>query len=626
MPPVLIYLFLNVYVPAIFFYFSGITHMQVLVINSGSSSIKLEVFDMDNRRSVHGLRAEKIPAQPTIKLDGAALAYTGELSFDAVLEFCLRSLASVINGKIDAIGHRVVHGGTEFIQPTRLHEAVLAKLETLIPLVPLHLPANLAGIRMAEKLFPEIPNIAVFDTAFHQTLPSRARQYAIPKALAEKHRIRRYGFHGMSHKFVAEQAAAFLKTDWMQLRMITCHLGNGASVCAIEFGRSVEVSMGMSALEGLVMGTRSGDIDPGLFSYIARQENISLEAVEEILYKKSGLLGLSGTTNDMRDILAQAEAGNEDCRTAIQVFCHRLKKYIGAFTAVMGGMDVLVFTGGIGENSAEIRNRVCQHMELFGIIMDEDRNRDVKLTDANNAALISAGNSRVHVLAVLTDEELSIAHDTQKIITELNKVNTEKKIPIAVSARHVHLCRETLDALFGKGYELTPMKPLSQPGQFAANETVTLTGPKNKIEQVRILGPLRPKDQVEISRTDEFFLGLDAPVRESGHTENTPGMTLTGPYGSAHLQTGVICAWRHIHMHPDDAKEFGVQDKDIVSVDVDDPDRPLTFHNVLIRVSDKFRLEMHIDTDEGNAAEIRSGETGELLLTKSEGKLLKRHV
>lgn len=600
--------------------------MQILVINSGSSSIKLEVFDMPARCTVHQLRAEKIPAAPHIRLDGAELAYGGLGDFEDILEFCLRAILAACSEPIDAVGHRVVHGGTAFSQPARLEAAVLDQLEELIPLVPLHLPANLTGIRMGMRLIPGVPHVAVFDTAFHQTLPKRARQYAIPHELATKLQIRRYGFHGMSHKYVAEKAAEFLQVDWKQLRIITCHLGNGASVCAVEFGRSVEVSMGMSALEGLVMGTRSGDIDPGLIPYIARREQISLDAVEDLLYKRSGLLGMSGLSNDMRDILKAAESGDEHCREAISLFCHRVKKYIGAFTAVMGGLDVLVFTGGIGENSAEIRQRICQNLGLFGISLDDDRNRDVRLSDEDPVRDIASENARVRVLAVLTDEELSIAQDTLKIAGEQHQVKPLRPIPIAVSARHVHLCRASLDILFGKDYELTELKPLSMPGQFAANETVTITGPKHKIDQVRILGPLRPADQVEISRTDEFFLGIDAPVRESGHTENSPGILLTGPAGSLQLKEGVICAWRHIHMHPDDALAFGVKDKDIVSVDVDDPERPLTFHNVLIRVSEKFRLEMHIDTDEGNAAEIRPGESGALLLTRSSGSITRRNV
>jgi acetate kinase len=287
---------------------------------------------------------------------------------------------------------------------------------------------------------------------------------------------------------------------------------------------------------------------------------------------------------------------------------------------------VLLFTAGIGENSPEIRNRVCQGLEFLGIMLDDDKNKSAKLSGEKEVVNISDENSRVKILVIRTDEQLAIALEAQKIIEEKNKVNCVPKIPIAISARHVHLTRETVDVLFGKDYELTEYKPLSQPGQYAANETVTIVGKKNKIENVRILGPLRPKDQVEISKTDEFFLGVDAPIRESGHLDGTPGITLIGTKGTVTLKEGVIIALRHIHMHPSDAELFGVKDHDIVSVEVDDEDRPLTFKNVVIRVSDKFKLEMHIDTDEGNAAEIKSGEEGVLMSCKQSVSLQAKNV
>jgi acetate kinase len=384
--------------------------------------------------------------------------------------------------------------------------------------------------------------------------------------------------------------------------------------------------MGWTPLEGLVMGTRSGDVDPGVLLQLLKNENWQAEDLDKMLNERSGLAGLTGGLSDMRDIIAKAAQGDEACRLALQVVTHRLRKYIGAYAAVMGGVDAIVFTGGIGENSAEIRHRAIQRFDYLGAIIDEDLNRDIHLTDENNVAEFSASNSRVKLLAVKTDEQLAIAQESAKVIEEKFKVNTIPLIPIAISARHIHLCRETVDLLFGKGYELTVKNPLSQPGQFAANETLTIVGPKNKIEKVRILGPLRPKDQVEISRTDEFFLGIDAPVRESGQTENSPGITLIGPAGTTTIKEGVICAWRHIHMHTSDAAIFGVEDKDIVEVDVDDPIRPITFKNVLIRVSDKFKLEMHIDTDEGNAAEISNGESGTLNLTGKSCQLKKKRV
>lgn len=601
--------------------------MHILTVNCGSSSLKLDVIDTQTQKSVTELKAERLPNECDITLNDETLIYNGELSFPSIVKFCLETVKQKVADKIiSGIGHRVVHGGDTYYQPVLIDEQVTTTIEALIDLAPLHNPANLTGIRAAQEIFPELPNVAVFDTAFHQTMPSRAKHYAIDKGIAKKYNIKRYGFHGTSHQYVSQKAADFLKQDIKNLRILSCHLGNGASICAVEFGRSIEISLGMTTMEGLVMGTRSGDIDAGIVTFLQQKENWNYEQVEDFLNKKSGLAGMSGLGNDMRDILQSAENGNEDARLAIQVFTHRLTKYIGAYAAVMGGVDVLVFTAGIGENSPQIRNRVCQGLDFLGIKLDDDKNKSVKLSNENEVATISDENSRVKILAVKTDEQLAIAQAAQKIMEAKNKVNSVPKIPIAISAHHVHLTKETTDILFGKEYELTVYKPLSQPGQYAANETVTLVGPRNKIANVRILGPFRSKDQVEISKTDEFFLGIDAPIRESGHLDGTPGITLVGPKGTVTLKEGVIIALRHIHMHPADAAIFGVKDQDIVSVDVDDEDRPLTFKNVLIRVSDKFKLEMHIDTDEGNAAEIKSGEEGVLMKTEKACSLLGKNV
>jgi acetate kinase len=601
--------------------------MNILVINCGSSSLKADVIDTINKKTIIELDAERLPLTPIIKLNETDLEYTGNLELNAILEFCLTEIKTKLNGiTISGIGHRVVHGGDDYSQPILIDEQVEKAIEELCAIAPLHNPANLMGIKNAKVVYPELPNVAIFDTAFHQTLPNRAKQYAIDKELIKKYNIKRFGFHGTSHKYIAERVGTYLKQDIKHLRIVSCHLGNGASACAVEFGRSIETSMGMTPMEGLVMGTRSGDIDAGIISFLQNKEAWNAQQVEDFLNKKSGLAGLSGLSNDMRDILQKASEGNEDARTAIQVFTHRLTKYIGAYAALMGGIDVLVFTGGIGENSHEIRNRVCQRLDFLGITLDDDKNKSTKLTNENDVSNISDEIARVKILAIKTDEQLAIALEAQKIIQEKNKVNCIPKIPIAISARHVHLTRETVDILFGKDYELTPFKPLSQPGQFAANETVTLVGPRNKIEKVRILGPLRSKDQVEISKTDEFFLGIDAPVRESGNVAGSPGIILDGKAGTTTIKEGVIVAWRHIHMHPNDAAVFGVQDQDVVSVDVEDKERPLTFKNVIIRVSDKFKLEMHIDTDEGNAAEIKSGEEGILMSTEKAVSLNMKNV
>ena len=599
--------------------------MKILVINCGSSSIKADVIDPVSGERLRKLRVQRVDdLEAVASWDGAedvTLSVTGHEAIMAQL------LPQLIDGlDIVAVGHRVVHGGDKFSAPARITDEVLQVIHSLSPLAPLHNPANLKGILIARELMPKVVHVAVFDTAFHQTLPKRARAYAIPKYIADKHGVKRYGFHGTSHEYVAKAAAEYLHADLRQLRLITCHLGNGCSIAAVEYGRSVETSMGMTPLEGLVMGTRSGDIDAGALIQIAREEGWGINELDAMLNNESGLKGLSGVGNDMRDITERAANGDEQAQLAIHVFTHRLRKYIGAYVAVMGGVDAIVFTGGIGENSAVVRHRATQRLDYLGAILNEDLNRDLQLSKAKPVIDISTSYSRVKLLAVATDEELCIARHAAKLSLDKDKVNEVPVIPIAVSARHVHLTQETLEKLFGVGYQLTEKKPLSQPGQFAANETVTIVGPKNRIERVRILGPVRKGDRVEISRTDEFFLGIDAPVRESGKTENTPGIKIIGPAGEVTINEGVICAWRHIHMTPEDAITFGVQDKDIVEVKVEANSRSLTFGNVLIRVSPKYKLEMHIDTDEGNAAELSQGARGVLVSTTGMAHLEKRHT
>jgi acetate kinase len=600
--------------------------MLILVLNSGSSSIKADIVHGETGAREFKLRIERLPDTPEIRMNGELLKFQGQGFDDALLFGLTQMKAALADVGISGVGHRVVHGGEKYSQPVIINDDVERTIKRLGALAPIHNPVNLKGIRLAKQVFPEVPHVAIFDTAFHRTLSARAQAYAIDHTLAEKHGIRRYGFHGTSHEYVAEEAARLLGTDVRQLRLITCHLGNGCSIAAVEYGKSVESSMGMTPLEGLVMGTRSGDIDPGVLIHLMKEEGWTADQLDEFLNNQCGLKGLSGIGNDMRDIIEKAAQGDRQCQLAIGVFAHRVRKYIGAYAAVMGGVDAIVFTGGIGENSAVMRHRICQRFDFLGAIIDEEINRELQLTAVDHIADFSTPSSRVKLIAVLTDEQWAIARQSLKLLLELDKVNRVPAIPIAISARHVHLTRDTLDALFGKGYELTSYKPLSQPGQYAANETVTIVGPKNRYENVRILGPLRAKDQVEISRTDEFFLGIDAPIRESGHTENTPGITLIGPVGKLAIREGVICAWRHIHMHPNDALAFGVIDQDLVEVVVSTPGRSLTFGNVLIRVSDQFHLEMHIDTDEGNAAEISSGQEGALVRCDTTATLKKKDV
>ncbi|MEQ9502783.1 MAG: acetate/propionate family kinase [Deltaproteobacteria bacterium] len=569
--------------------------MHVLVINCGSSSVKYRLLEPDSGAVAVQGKIERVAS------DG----------FEAAVAEVLQACAG---HRIDAVGHRVVHGGDRFFEATRIDAEVEGAIEANVPLAPLHNPANLAGIRAARAALPDAVHVAVFDTAFHNRMPRRATTYAIdPEALPG---ARRYGFHGTSHQYVARLAAEHLRRPIAELRLISCHLGNGASVCAVEYGHSVETSMGMTPLEGLVMGTRSGDLDPGLVLSLARAHGV--DETDALLNQTSGLSGLSGVGRDLRDVEAAAEAGNDRARLAITVFAHRVKKYIGAYAATMGGVDAIVLTGGIGENAAAMRRRILQRLDWFGVVLDEDRNAAARVSDEEPVFEVSASNARTKALVVKTNEERRIAQETAEVVRGAHDVAAKKPIPIAVSARHIHLTKETFASLFGPDAELTKYKDISQPGQYASEQKVTLVGPRARIEGVRVLGPLRPKNQIEISRTDEFKLGVDAPVRRSGHVEASAPITLEGPAGTVHLEEGLICAWRHIHMTPEDAELHGVKNGDNVEVAVRGGPRDLVFGDVLVRVSEKFVTEMHIDTDEANAAEIMRGAGGELIYTPAD--------
>lgn len=584
--------------------------MNVLVINAGSSSLKLAVLDPSTGRRVASGRVERIGEPEPLWRVGDTATPCDAPDHASALRCALPRLLDGLT--VDGVVHRVVHGGARFDRAVRVTDAVVSEIEALVPLAPLHNPANLAGVRAAREVLPGVPHVAVFDTAFHATMPRRATTYAVEREAASALGLRRFGFHGPSHQYVAQRTAEAMGAELRDLRVITCHLGNGASVCAVEYGRSVETSMGFTPLEGLVMGTRSGDLDPGAVLALLR-DGRSVEEVDDLLNRRSGLAGLSGVGNDLRDIEERAAAGDDDCRLALHVFAHRVRKYIGAYAAVMGGVDAIAFCGGIGQNSALIRHRVCQRLDFLGARLDEDANRDARATDETPVCVLDERSSRVRLFAIATDEEWQMARQAAALFEDRDAVTSELTIPVAVSARHVHLTQEAVEALFGPGHTLTPDRPLSQPGQFASVERVDLVGPRRTIESVRVLGPTRSKNQVEVSATDEFALGVDAPVRASGHVENSPGITLRGPHGSVTLKEGVICAWRHIHMTPADAERFGVKDKDVVDVKLDTDGRNLVFGDVLVRVKDSYALEMHIDTDEANAAGIARGGTAVLV-------------
>lgn len=326
----------------------------------------------------------------------------------------LRESGSVVDqSELIGIGHRVVHGGEAFHQSVIIDETVIATIEELIPLAPLHNPANLMGIRMSMEHAQQIPQVAVFDTAFHQSMPEHAYLYALPYVLYEQQKVRRYGFHGTSHSYVAQQAALYLDKPIEELKIISLHLGNGASAAAISAGKCIDTSMGMTPLEGLIMGTRSGDLDPAIVFYLSRETGMNIDELDALLNKESGLKGICGE-NDMRTICTAAEQGDTQARLALTLFCYRLKKYIGAYAAALGGVDCIVFTGGIGENSAVVRQMSCQDMEWLGLSLDEKKNN----TRQQEIIEIQATTSRVKLLIIPTNEEYEIARQTLQVINK----------------------------------------------------------------------------------------------------------------------------------------------------------------------------------------------------------------
>lgn len=583
--------------------------MRILVFNAGSSSLKFGLFDGAEQRLKGGFDRFS-DGSCTLKLTFGGATQTRILPLAD-----LAAATAAVPGLLaeaglpapEAIGHRIAHGGEAFPGPAILDAQTLARIEALIPLAPLHNPANLHAARLAAQVWPGVPQVGVFDTSFHLTNPPRATTYAVPQAWRDRG-LRRYGFHGTSHKYVARRAAEALGQPLSELRIVSLHLGNGASACAIQWGQSLDTSMGLTPLEGLVMGTRSGDVDPGAFGFLERELGLGAQAVEDALYRDSGLLALAGTA-DMREVEDRAASGDADAQRALEITAYRARKYVGAYAAAMGGLDALVFTGGIGENSASMRRRVCDGLEFLGLRLDDDRNAAPDLS-GHAAPQVQAFGSRIAVIVTETAEQLQIAQEVADFLAR--PAPATAVIPVAVSGRHVHLSAETLAALFGPGVALTPAKALRQPGNWAAAERVTLEGPKGRLEGVAILGPLRKRTQIEVSRTDSFALGIDAPLRDSGQLEGTPRVRLIGPFGQVDSD-GLIVAARHIHISPEDAAARGLADGQEVAVQVGTGERALTFARTLVRVQKGAFTEMHIDTDEANAAGIGPGCEGEVV-------------
>jgi len=396
--------------------------MKVLVLNCGSSSIKYQFIETDSETALAKGIVDRIGMSGAVlshsRHDGDSIKIAGEiLDHQIAIEYVVAILMSKTHGviadikEIDAVGHRVVHGGESFTSSVLINDEVIKVLQDNIELAPLHNPPNIKGIQAVTRLLPETPQVSVFDTAFHSKMPPNAFLYGIPFELYKKYKIRRYGFHGTSHLYVSKKAAEFMGKDVNQLKIITAHLGNGCSIAAVDKGVSIDTSMGFTPLEGLLMGTRSGDLDPSLILYIMGKEGLSLNEANTLLNKHSGLIGISGESSDMREILASVKDQQKRSIYAFDIFCYRIKKYIGAYSAAMGGIDALVFTGGIGENAAEVRADVCKNLEYLGIRLDMLRNE-------NKETVISDNSSKVKVFRIPTNEELVIAMDTAKIVNE----------------------------------------------------------------------------------------------------------------------------------------------------------------------------------------------------------------
>lgn len=398
--------------------------MKILVLNCGSSSVKYKLLDMTSKEVLGSGGVEKIGMKGSFlkhtKQNGEKVILEGEvLEHQLAIEYILGVLTSTKHGciknmeEIDAVGHRVVHGGEKFNSSVVITDEVIRNIEACIEIAPLHNPPNLAGIFAISDLLPQIPQVAVFDTAFHQTMPEHAYMYGIPYTLYKKYGIRRYGFHGTSHRYVSRRACEFLGLDYQKTKIITAHIGNGGSITAIENGKSVDTSMGFTPVEGLMMGTRSGDVDLGVVTYLMEKEMISTSAATTLFNKHSGVLGVSGISSDMRDIEKAISEGNQRAKLALGMYEYRIKKYIGSYAAVLNGFDVLVFTGGVGENQTITRERICNGLSYLGIEIDPEINRI-----RGEELLISTSNSRVKVVVIPTDEEYLIASDTMELVSK----------------------------------------------------------------------------------------------------------------------------------------------------------------------------------------------------------------
>ncbi|MCH5267834.1 MAG: acetate kinase [Lachnospiraceae bacterium] len=394
--------------------------MKILVVNCGSSTLKFQLIDSETEKVAASGMCERIGLDGALvyKVNGEKLEQSvslpdHEVAIKKVLDTLLDKEHGVLQSleEIDAVGHRLVHGGEKFSSSVIIDDKIIQEIESCNDLAPLHNPANLLGVRACQEVMPGVPNVAVFDTAFHQTMPPKAYLYALPKEYYEKYGVRRYGFHGTSHSYVSRRAAELAGLDFNHSRIIVCHIGSGASVSAIKDGKSVDTSMGMTPLEGLMMGTRSGDMDPAILEYICQKENISVSEMTSILNKKSGALGLSGVSSDYRDLIAAVEDGNKDAKNALDVMIYRVIKYIGAYYMALGGADIIALTAGVGENNLMVRGRIVKGLEAIGVKLDDNAN-----VEGGDERKISTADSSVQVWVVPTNEELAIARETAALV------------------------------------------------------------------------------------------------------------------------------------------------------------------------------------------------------------------
>ena len=588
---------------------------RILVVHCEDQSLEYHYYDTDNEmnnvRGILGGVGSALATHTSRAMRSEETVSVGETLADAaqsVVERLTSGDAAPVGdpAQITAVAHRVPHGGETYSRPVVVDDDVVNEIASAADLV---CPANrssLAGIEAFRRLLPDTPHVAVFDTAFFAALLPRAFMYPVPYDWYERHGVRRYGRDGLAHQQAALLAAAHLQQPVRGLGLVTCHIGPSSSVCAIREGRAIDVSAGLTALEGLPGATTSGDVDAGLVTHLAAVSGGDVQDVARALAEESGLLGISGVSGDLAELVQAADAGNERAELALDVLCYRLTKYFGAYWALLGDVDAVVFTGSAGAALPALRARVCRGLRRIGVELDDDLNQSPR-PDTRGVSDVSFPGSSVRILIVPTDEPRMMAGAAAEAVgrgqVSAAILAKRRPIPLGISAHHVHLSQEHVEALFGPGHELTFRAPLSQPGQFACEEAVDLVSQKGKVARVRVLGPARAQTQVEISRTECFTLGVQAPVRLSGALDGTPGIRIEGPEGAVELPEGVICARRHLHASPEEALMLGLRDRDEISIRIEG-ERSLVFREVAVRVHPEYRLDVHVDTDEANAAQL----------------------